>query len=149
MNQTISIRISGIQREISDEPTVVECTGTLHSDSGQHYLRYTDPDGIKTMIKIRQGHAIVTRSGALSSVMDFNESERTACVYPTPYGLFDTVIETGSVRLFDEDISGETAASGQETGRDPFPHFARIEYDLTMNGQKISGCELNIYISRN
>ena len=132
MAKAVNIRISGLQRDISDEPTVVECSGTLHSDTAQHYIRYTDPDGIKNMIKLASGRATVTRSGALSSIMEFVEGSRTECVYPTPYGNFDTAIETSSVQIFGSDASP----------------FARIVYDLTMNGQRISGCELTICISQ-
>ena len=134
MSKAVNIRISGLQRDISDEPTVVECVGTLHSSVGQHYIRYTDPDGIQNLIKIRNGHATVTRTGALSSVMEFTEGNRTECVYPTPYGNFDTAIETETVTVSAENIRPEEP-------------FARILYDLTMNSQKISGCELTICIS--
>ena len=40
----------------------------------------TDPDGIKNMIKLAAGRATVTRSGALSSIMEFVEGSRTECV---------------------------------------------------------------------
>ena len=136
MSSVVNIRISGLHRDVSDEPTIVECTGTLHSSGGQHYIRYTDPDGIKNLIKIKNGHATVTRTGALSSVMEFIEGSRTECVYPTPYGNFETAIETAAVTVFEENDRPE----------DP---SARILYDLTMNSQKISGCELTIYITKN
>ncbi|MBO4559414.1 MAG: DUF1934 domain-containing protein [Lachnospiraceae bacterium] len=132
MRSVVTIRISGLQKDVSDEPTVVECSGTHHFSDGQHYIRYTDPDGIKNLIKIRDGHAIVTRSGALSSIMEFKEGSRTECVYPTPYGHFETAIETHSV-------STDTQADSI--------FLATIKYDLTLNGQKISGCELNIHLT--
>ncbi len=147
MNRSVNIRVSGIQREISDEPTVVECTGSFNSDSRQHYIRYTDPEGIKNLIKIKPGHAIVSRSGALSSVMEFIEGTRTECVYPTPYGHFDTVIETESVRISDSELRPGKPLAAITGDSGTMPLFAQIRYSLTMNGQKISGCELNIHLS--
>ena len=134
MSSVVNIRISGLHRDVSDEPTVVECIGTLHSSDGQHYIRYTDPDGIKNLIKIKNGQATVTRTGILSSVMEFIESCHTECVYPTPYGQFETAIETRSVSVSEPPDS---------------ILLAEIAYDLTMNSQKISDCELRIQISKN
>ena len=147
MSKAVNIRISGVQREISDEPTVVECVGTFHSSVGQYYIRYTDPDGIQNLIKIRNGHATVTRTGALSSAMEFMEGSRTECVYPTPYGHFDTVIETESVRISGSEMLNRMPLATISTDSDTIPLFAQIKYSLTMNGQKISGCELNIHLS--
>ena len=147
MNRSVNIRVSGIQRDISDEPTVVECTGSFNSDSSQHYIRYTDPEGIKNLIKIKPGHAIVSRSGSLSSVMEFIEGTRTECVYPTPYGHFDTVIETESVRISESELLTGMPLAAITGDSGTMPLFAQIRYSLTMNGQKISGCELNIHLS--
>ena len=134
MKKNVKIRISGVQKDISDEPTVVECIGTLHSDPELHYIRYIDNDGIHNLIKIRNGHAIVSRSGALSSVMEFIGGEQTKCVYPTPYGNFDTIIDTRSVELPGKETDDGTLFTGL------------IKYDLTMNGQTIKDCELNILV---
>ena len=151
MANTVNIRVSGLHRDVSAEPTVVEYSGSFHSDTKQHYIRYTDPDGIKNMIKLASGRATVTRSGALSSIMEFVEGQRTECVYPTPYGNFDTVIETSAVQILGSDMPATDPAhdAAKDAGAvsDAAP-FARILYDLTMNGQKISGCELTIYISK-
>ena len=130
MRRKVNVKITGFQRSVTDEPTVTEAEGTLQSDGSQHYLRYTDADGIRTMIKMKSGHVSVTRSGALSSVMEFIEGDATECVYPTPYGHFDTRIETKTITL---------SAEGE-------PFSALITYDLTMNGQSIKDCELHISV---
>ena len=147
VSKAVNIRISGIQRDISDEPTIIECTGSFHSDSKLHYIRYTDSDGIKNLIKIKPGHAIVSRSGALSSVMEFIEGSRSECVYPTPYGHFDTIIETEYVRIADSEVLSGMPLANSSGNNDVVSPFAQIKYNLSMNGQKISGCELNIYLS--
>ena len=67
MNKSVNIRISGIQKELSDEPTVVECIGSFHSDSEQHYIRYTDPDGIKNLADYF-GQALLSFLGTVASI---------------------------------------------------------------------------------
>ena len=134
MNNSVKITVTGYQDEVSEEPTVVETIGTLHTRDGLHYIRYTDPEGLKTLIKIKPGYAIVTRSGAVSSVMEFIQDDRTECVYPTPYGTFDTVINTHSVTIVtreDEPPAADVFSAG-------------IVYDLTLNDQRISKCRLEI-----
>ncbi|MCR5828820.1 MAG: DUF1934 domain-containing protein [Lachnospiraceae bacterium] len=131
MKRDVIIRIAGLQRNISNEPTAVECRGSLQSADGLHYIRYIDHDGLNTLIKLSPGRAVVTRSGKLSSVMEFTEGSCTSCIYPTPYGNFDTDIETKSISL-----NGD------------FPEMdITIRYSLTMNDQTVSECELNIRTS--
>lgn len=130
MDINSSVKITGIQKSVSDEPTIVEQKASYSFKNGNHYIRY-DEEGIRNTIKISPGQVTVSKSGDVIARLDYIVDEEACCVYQTPMGNFEMNITTRSVRtsvnLFNE-ITTE------------------IRYDQVINGQRIDDCYLEIVL---
>ena len=133
MENNVQITISGLQRELDPEPTVVECEGSYVSRDGLYYLRFSEHDEAsgavtRSMIKLQPDHITVTKNGAVNSRLEFIPGREYTTLYSTAFGDFETVIKTSQIQLVPSD-----------TGID-----ALILYGLSMGGQEAVRCRLTI-----
>ncbi len=57
----------------------------------------TGMEGTKTAFDVSEGYACITRTGAVTMQMVFEEGKKNYCVYSSPYGALTMGIDTQSV----------------------------------------------------
>ncbi len=100
LKKNVQISITGIQ-ETDGEPEKYELVtdGELESDEDHTILSYmesklTGLDGTKTTFDVAGGRVILTREGAISSQMLFEEGRKHYTLYETPVGAVTMGVNT-------------------------------------------------------
>lgn len=127
MTKEVSVIIEGYQVDSNEEPVITRAPGTYHLHKGKHYISYEElsEDGegvIKSRIGLDPVRVEMTRSGAASARMSFEESCNTEAVYQTPYGELRFEIRTSRIMI--EEVQNRLEAS--------------LEYSLFSNGNCVS-----------
>ena len=128
MTKEVSVIIEGYQVDSNEEPVITRASGTYHLHKGRHYISYEEPseDGegvIRSRIRLDTADRVeMTRSGAASARMSFEESCNTEAVYQTPYGELRFEIRTSQITI--EEVQDRLEAS--------------LEYSLFSDGTCVS-----------
>lgn len=121
-------------REAANVETVSQAQYFKKNDS--HYLLYEDmvegaEQSSQNRIKFKNNMLEITRRGAVSTHMIFEENKKHMINYTTPYGNFLMGIDTGRVQVEEtEDTIG-----------------VKVEYALEIDGEAFSDCKISITIS--
>ncbi len=134
MKKDVLIKISGLQPDVQgDDPIEMTSVGTCMQREGVWYLSYDEEDDgrlSKCRIKATQDSVELTKQGHITTRLVFTPGEVFEALYTTPYGDLDMKMLTKSLSIREED------------------DVLNIEliYELGLNGQFISNCELNISV---
>jgi len=106
MKDNVTIRVIGIQSDLSDEDDTIELitTGSWYQKLGKNYLLYTDTtllDTVETKTRVTFDTSTVSiiRSGGTNTHLVFETGIRHIIPYETPFGLFEMVSTTKSIEV--------------------------------------------------
>lgn len=136
MTQDVLISITGSQRS-DGEPEEVELmvTGDYYEKNGKRYLIYEEQmaDGagtIKNTIKIMPDSLSIIKKGQVSTHMVFERNKKNLTCYLTPYGQMMIGINTGDVRLQEDENHLEV----------------NVDYSLDINYEHVSDCNITVAV---
>jgi uncharacterized beta-barrel protein YwiB (DUF1934 family) len=104
---------SEIQLNDNTEQTTLITSGQLYHKINADYLHYEevieDVGSVKTIIKIKQGEAVIMRSGAVSMSQTFFLQRTTEGTYQSPYGplRMETTTERMNYKWSEGSLKGE------------------------------------------
>ena len=131
MTDQVSISITGLQKEIDNEPTVETATGSYALKNGHHFIRY-EVEGVKCLLKISDRSVVTTRTlGEQVSRMEFIIGATTSSTYYAGGYPFAAGVKTYSIHSKFSENSITLA----------------IDYDLSMNGSHVSRSKLDFSIT--
>lgn len=136
MTKDVIVTICGRQFDIGGEPVELVLPGTYYLKNGKHYVLYEEPQEesgriVKNRVKFHDGHFDMVKNGAVSSALKFLVNERTSSLYKTGAGAMMMETDTRNI------IISET---------DNLLHV-NVSYDLYINGQFISDCEVDFRVA--
>lgn len=131
MTKDVLITVSGRQFDVADEPITLITSGTYYLKNGKHYVLYEEaPDDsgdiIKNRVKFHDGYFEMVKNGAVSSALRFVLNEKTDSLYQTSAGAVTMEVDTHDVVIKETDVL----------------MHVKVSYDLHINGQFISECEV-------
>lgn len=130
MTDQVSIKITGLQKDIDNEPTVEEAVGSYTFKNGHHYVRY-EVECVRCMLKISDRSVLTTRTlGEQVSRMEFVIGETTSSTYYAGGYPIEAGVKTHSIH----------------SKINPDSITLAIDYDLSMNGSHVSRCRLDFEI---
>ena len=138
MEHNVLIKIDSVQRCDGEENSIsLSVKGLYRKQNDAIYLLYDEysgepPEKYRVILKIKGGHAVMSRKGAVSSRLEFAEGEHTCCDYNTGAGILPLTVCTHS-------ISSRHAPGGRE--------IVALTYDLCHNNMLLSSNEITISIS--
>lgn len=135
MKKNVVITVKGLQRAVNGEdPLEVISAGTYLRKNDTHYLSYeeADEDGkiTKNRIKITPETIEMTKQGMVATQMIFAKGQKQYACYSTPFGELTLGMTTKHMTLTEEEQR----------------LFATLCYDLEINGNHMSECELDIEV---
>ena len=135
MTKDVLVRVKGTQF-MDDENDVIEMitAGTFNEKNGKKYLIYDETiveggDQTHNIVKIWPDKVEVTKRGLVDTHMTFECGKKHMCNYMTPVGLIILGITTSALEVEEDETSMGIV----------------ISYALEMNGEYISGCDLENY----
>lgn len=133
MTKDVTVTVSGRQFDVADEPVEVASQGTYYLKNGKHYILYEEKpedggDIVNNRIKFHDGCLEMKKSGAVSSVLKFLTGERTASLYRTGAGAVTMEVDTKDIVIAESDKLLQV----------------KVRYDLHINGQFVSACEVDV-----
>ncbi len=134
MKKDVLIKISGLQPEVQgDDAIEMTSVGTYMQREGVWYLSYDEEDEgrlSKCRIKATREYVELTKQGHITTRLVFTPGEVFEALYATPYGDLDMKLLTKSLTVHEDDDCLDI----------------KLIYELGLNGQFISNCELNISV---
>lgn len=134
MKKDVLITISGLQPEVQcDDAIEMTSVGTCMQREGVWYLSYDEEDEgrlSKCRIKATKDSLELTKQGNVTTRLVFTPGEVFEAIYTTPYGDIDMKILTKSLTFRETDDIMDL----------------QLIYELGLNGQFISDCELKISV---
>ncbi len=140
MSRKVTVLVRGIHRdyEAGDEQGYhleTHSTGDYHYRDGKHYIRYEDvsEDGSMSssnILKIHKSELEHIKKGDSSAHMRFEAGKLHHTGYTTPMGELMVGVDTKHLAIV-ETVKGISV---------------RVEYELMMNGDKISDSKIDIII---
>jgi uncharacterized beta-barrel protein YwiB (DUF1934 family) len=102
MTKEVTVTIEGYQLDTEEEPMISKAVGTYHLHKDMHFISYEEPseegtEMIRSRIRMSQAQVEMTRTGAASAVMSFEENRSTEAVYRTAYGELCFEIKTSRI----------------------------------------------------
>lgn len=91
----ISLKTLTLNDGVSDEQAF-EYDGEYDFKNGAHYLKYseiTEGARVATVIKATEKSAVITRTGAVGSVLKVEKGSVHKTEYKTPYGVFSLAVK--------------------------------------------------------
>ena len=139
MNPEVMVRITGVQDyagiDMEFEPVEVMTVGSYTFENGKHCITYDesfdDSDFVKNTISIADGEIIINKSGSYDVEMIFEKDKTSMSYYSLPFGDLEMYIATRKLDLCVEDSR----------------IMADIDYSLSMNGEHMADCHVNMDIS--
>lgn len=137
MTKDVLISVASFQSvEGENDHMEVINKGSYYKKNDYHYVVYEEmmegfDQPIKSMMKFKPGALTVTKKGAISVNMVFEEECKNSCCYATPYGDVMLGIDTTSVNMTEEE---------DRICVDAF-------YSLEANYEKLADCEIHMEIS--
>ncbi len=135
MTKDVLVTVSGIQRDIEEEPIELITSGTHYLKNGKHYVLYEEQADqaapvIKNRVKFNENSFEMTKRGGPYTALSFFKGEKTSSVYSTPAGPVQ-------IDVFTHEIS-VTETEGEI--------LAVIQYSLNINYNFISECEVRFKV---
>lgn len=135
MTKDVLVTVTGRQFDVADEPIELVTTGTYYEKNGKHYVLYEEqPDEnepiIKNRVKFFDGYFQMVKNGAVSSELTFIQDKRS-----------DSLYETGAMAVQMHVITKKLVISNTEDMIN-----AVVRYDLHINGEYISECEVDFKV---
>ena len=135
MTKDVLVTVSGRQFDVAEEPVEVTAQGTYYLKNGKHYVLYEEqPEDagelIKNRIKLQEECIEIKKSGAVSSVLKLVAGERTASLYRTGAGAVTMEVDTKDIAV--TEVEGLLQA--------------KVCYELHINGQFVSNCEVDVKV---
>lgn len=140
MNKRAIVTIKGFHMAVGtpdEEEDIVEATNVAeyYYRNGAHYFLYDDlePESKKLVhnrLKIKDQAVEITKTGEISSNMNFHLGETQQSSYRTPAGAFAMGIQTNSLKI--QDAETKMAAD--------------IEYEMFLNYEHVANCRVSIQI---
>ncbi len=96
----ISLKTLSVSDGVRDEQAF-EYDGEYDLKNGAHYLKYseiTDGARVATVIKASEKCAVITRTGAVGSVLKVEKGSVHKTEYKTPYGVFPLAVKGDEYR---------------------------------------------------
>ncbi|PKM52610.1 MAG: DUF1934 domain-containing protein [Firmicutes bacterium HGW-Firmicutes-7] len=105
MKKDVLITIKGIQGDLLDNEKIeMMTTGSFYEKNGKYYIHYIDTSldsevETKTSVKMNSKKVSITRFGATSTHMIFEEGISHYTPYETPFGIFEIKTHTNNIQL--------------------------------------------------
>lgn len=138
MANTAQLTLVSRQRTEEGEETITETSlpAEYYERNGSLYLLYQESlegteDVVRTCIKLKGGLLEITRKGAVSTRMVFEEGREHLSDYITPYGCLKIGIRTEELECLLQDGKADIHA----------------RYCLTSQGEPFSCCDMRILLS--
>ncbi len=135
MTKDVLIAIRGMQFEGVEDPESIEVIqkGQYYQRNGSHYLIYEEPiegssDVILNRIKFKEGEVLVTKKGAVNTMLSFKQNEKNMTNYATPYGNLIMGIQTHHIDLKMNESNVEIL----------------VDYGLDVNYEFLADCKIVI-----
>ena len=135
MTKEVRVRVYSLQKgpDTDGEPIELITDGEYFYKNNKHYVLYEESvEGEKirnkNRIKISQGHMELTKSGAVSVTMVFEEGQKHRTLYHTPYGSITMDIDTKNVQVWETEGAMEM----------------EIAYALYMEEEFVADCQIRI-----
>jgi uncharacterized beta-barrel protein YwiB (DUF1934 family) len=135
MTKDVLVTVKGIQ-SAGEPPVELVTPGEYYSKDGVHYLFYVESgDDAKSTtrnrIRFDSGQVDVRKEGSVSVNLLFVKDKRTVSNYNTPFGSLATAVTTTQLSLdeSEDEIS------------------LLVRYALSIGGNDMEDCEVNIHIS--
>ncbi|MBE5924588.1 MAG: DUF1934 domain-containing protein [Lachnospiraceae bacterium] len=135
MTKDVLVTVTGRQFDVADEPIELVTTGTYYEKNGKHYVLYEEqPDEnepiIKNRVKFFDGYFQMVKNGAVSSELTFIQDKQSESLY-----------ETGAMAVQMHVITKKLVISNTKDLIN-----AVVRYDLHINGEYISECEVDFKV---
>ena len=135
MNKEVLLFLKGLQNDIhnaSDEIETITPAEYYHSN-GNHYIVYDEvqedsTDLIKNCIKFRDDYLEVTKNGAVSINMIFEENKKNISNYRTPFGDIVIGVDTDKINMTEEDKR----------------ILVHVDYRLDVNYVHMANCKISV-----
>ena len=136
MTKDVLVSIVGYQFDVNEDDAIeLITTGEYYKKNGKHYILYEehlmeDSSVTKNIMKIGNGTIELVKRGSGAMTMLFEPGRMTYSAYQTPFGEMMVGITTESLSVEEEE------------------HEMRIQikYELEVNGERISRCEIQMKI---
>ena len=138
MTKDVLVSIVGYQFDVNEEEATELITyGEYYKKKDKHYILYEehlmeDEEVTKNIMKIGDGKIELVKRGAGNMTMLFEKDRIHTCAYQTPIGELMVGIHTNQLSI--EEKEEEIKAC--------------IQYQLEVNGEHISHCEIRIKIQQ-
>ena len=135
MTKDVLIAIKGLQFEEAEDAEEIEVIqrGQYFQRNGSHFLVYEEPiegttDTILNRIKFKEDEVLVTKKGAVNTMLSFRKNEKNMTNYATPFGNLVMGIHTHQIDL-----------NMQEDKL-----FVHVDYALDVNYEFLADCKITI-----
>ena len=133
----VQIRITGKQKDTNGhvEKVKLQADGQYYLRSGKHYLRYQDKsihkgESVQTTMKLSEQEIVIMRRGVVETDQHFQLEKSTTSSYHTPYGPMELGMNTRAIEVAITEQGG----------------YARLKYDLAVNGSPVGDYDMHIEI---
>lgn len=135
MAKDVLIAIKGLQFEEAEDAEEIEVIqrGQYFQRNGSHFLVYEEPiegttDTILNRIKFKEDEVLVTKKGAVNTMLSFRKNEKNMTNYATPFGNLVMGIHTHQIDLnMQEDKI-----------------LVHVDYALDVNYEFLADCKITI-----
>ena len=135
MTKDVLIAIKGLQFEEAEDAEEIEVIqrGQYFQRNGSHFLVYEEPiegttDTILNRIKFKEDEVLVTKKGAVNTMLSFRKNEKNMTNYATPFGNLVMGIHTHQIDL-----------NMQEDKL-----LVHVDYALDVNYEFLADCKITI-----
>ena len=140
MREDVLVRLKGVQSfrdagRAGEEPVEILTAGTYRPENGSHVVLYDEvsEDGMevtKNRMVLKQNAVEVHKSGEIDVDMIKKKKKNSISCYSTPYGDLEMGISTTALRMREWENR----------------ILAHINYALSMNGQHVADCVMDIRV---
>lgn len=136
MDKKVIVTIKSKQTVDGEEENIELITaGKFYKKENAYYIVYEETEipgmeGTTTTVKVGDGEINLIRFGTTDTRLNFKKGTRDVCLYKTPYGILELVINPYLVKINMGDTGGEL----------------RLGYELSAGGQRPSTNELYIKV---
>ncbi len=135
MTKDVLIAIKGLQFEEAEDAEEIEVIqrGQYFQRNGSHFLVYEEPvegttDTILNRIKLKEDEVLVTKKGAVNTMLSFRKNEKNMTNYATPFGNLVMGIHTHQINLDQQEDK----------------LLVHVDYALDVNYEFLADCKITI-----
>ncbi|MCM1409436.1 MAG: DUF1934 domain-containing protein [Lachnospiraceae bacterium] len=137
VTKDVKITVKGVHRDAETEISRMEISvpGEYFFKNGSHYIFYEETEegsgtSVKNSLKLKGNLLELNRKGAVNSRMVFETGKSHVVDYATPFGMLRMETATSRILYTEEENHLQI----------------RAEYELWMDGAKVSSCRLTVKI---